>query len=915
MEAETLNAVALDFASELDVQTLLQKVTDAGTRLSAARFGAFFYNNINEQGESYLLYTLSGAPREAFEKFGMPRATKLFGPTFRGEGIVRIDDVSEDPRYGKNTPHRGMPRGHLPVRSYMAVPVKSRTGEVIGGLFFGHPEPAVFTERAERLILGIAAQAAVAIDNARLYAKAKDAEQALRATEQRLEAVLGSINDHLVSYDLQWRYTYVNDKAAAVLGRPKEELLGKCIWDLFPQAAGNQYYQELHQALAEQQVIRSEHYYEPFDAWFENHIYPTPDGVTVFAADITWRKRAEHALHESRQRFERFMQNLPGLAWIKDAQGRYIFANDAAVQAFQITREQLYGKTDAEVFPPEIAAQFRENDRRALASGSGIETLETLRHSDGIVHHSIVSKFPIFDETGRGALIGGIAIDITERKMAEIALQESENRFRMMANATPSLIWTAAPDGSITFLSDRWFEYSGFSREQELNIRSSILHPDDAERRRQVWEKALRDGTPYETEVRMRRYDGEYRWFISRAAPIRDEKGAIKGWFGSTTDIHDRKLAEQALQEADRRKDRFLATLAHELRNPLAPIRNSLHILRLGIGDGSIEQVHEMMERQVNHMVRLVDDLLEVSRITRGQIDLRKAPLDLAVVIQNAVETSRPLIEAAGHRLDISLPSGPVLLIADSVRLAQVFSNLLNNAAKYTGRGGQIRLEVRREKNTAVISVRDSGIGISADMLPHIFDMFSRANRGGHAGGGLGIGLALARSLVQMHGGRIEAHSEGAGRGSEFIVRLPLAADGVGPVAAAGTPPIVGTKTPRSILVVDDNRDAADSLCMLLRFLGNTVHVVHDGPAALTAIKTYRPGVVLLDLGMPGMSGYEVANAVRLQPGFADITLVALTGWGQEEDRKRTLSQGFNHHLVKPVDINTLQALLASFGN
>jgi PAS domain S-box-containing protein len=632
-------------------------------------------------------------------------------------------------------------------------------------------------------------------------------------------------------------------------------------------------------------------------------------------------RRKQHLLEEQMMlRLEAetlagFMQNLPGLAWIKDTQGRYIYANDAAMQAFQVTREQLYGKTDTEVFPPEIAAQFRENDKRALDTGSGLETVETLRHSDGLVHHSIVSKFPIFDKTGGAALIGGIAIDITERKMTELALQESETRFRMMANATPSLIWTADPNGAITFLSDRWFEYSGMTREQELNIRSSILHPDDAERRRQVWEKALRDGTPYETEVRMRRHDGEYRWFISRAAPFRDEQGAIKGWFGSTTDIHDRKLAEQALQEADRRKDRFLATLAHELRNPLAPIRNSLHILRMGVSDGTTEQVHEMMERQVNHMVRLVDDLLEVSRITRGQIELRKAPLDLAVVIQNAVETSRPLIEAAGHSLEISLPSEPILLIADAVRLAQVFSNLLNNAAKYTEHQGHIRLGVTREKNMVVVSVRDNGIGIGADMLPHIFDMFSRTNRGAHSGGGLGIGLTLARSLVQMHGGRIEARSEGAGRGSEFIVRLPLAAEGIGPVAAAETSPIANTKTPRSILVVDDNRDAADSLCMLLRFLGNTVHVVHDGPAALEAVKAWRPSVLLLDLGMPGMSGYEVARHIRQQPELADITLVALTGWGQEEDRKRTLSQGFNHHLVKPVDINTLQALLVSLGN
>ncbi len=746
----------------------------------------------------------------------------------------------------------------------------------------------------------------------REIARRKQVEQALRATEQRLETVLNTINDHLISLDLQWRYTYVNDRAAAILGRSRKELIGKCIWDVYPEAVGSQFYHEVHQALAGQRIIRSEHYYAPLAAWFENHIYPAPEGVTVFSADITWRKNAEYALRGSEQRFARFMQNLPGLAWVKDRDGRYVYINDVAAQAFQRSFEQLYGKTDEEVFPPETAMQFRANDQRALVSDTGIQTIETLRHKDGILHHSIVSKFPIFDEAGAPSLIGGIAIDITERKQAELALQESEARFRLMANATPSFIWTADPDGATTFVSDRWIEYSGLQRRQEENDRPDILHPDDVTRRQQVWETALRNGTPYEIEVRMRRRDGKYRWFISRATPIHDETGAIKGWFGSSTDIHDHKLAEQALQEADQRKDRFLATLAHELRNPLAPIRNSLHLLRMPIGSDAAERVYEMMERQISHMVRLVDDLLEVSRITRGQVELRKTPLDLAVAIQNAVETSRPLIEAAGHFLEISLPSEPVLLNADSVRLAQVFSNLLNNAAKYTQQNGHIWLDVRREGGTVLVSVRDNGIGISAETLPHIFDMFSRANH--NAQGGLGVGLTLARSMVQLHGGGIEARSAGLGQGSEFSVRLPLA-DGISLAAAGESASASGTQAPRSILVVDDNHDAADSLCLLLRCLGNNVQVVHDGPAALTALETHHPSLVLLDLGMPGMDGYEVARRIRQQTRFAGVTLVALTGWGQEEDRKRTQAQGFNQHLVKPVDINTLQELLASLGN
>jgi CheY-like chemotaxis protein len=380
------------------------------------------------------------------------------------------------------------------------------------------------------------------------------------------------------------------------------------------------------------------------------------------------------------------------------------------------------------------------------------------------------------------------------------------------------------------------------------------------------------------------------------------------------TDIHNLKMAEEALREADRRKDEFLATLAHELRNPLAPVRNSLHILRLAGADAAAQkQIVDMMERQVNHMVRLVDDLLEVSRITRGKIDLRKEVVDVAAVVRSAVETAGPVVEGAGHQLAISLPPEPVLLEADPVRLAQVVVNLLNNAAKYTEAGGQIWLTARREAGQVALSVRDTGTGIPAEMLPRVFDMFTQVDRTlGRAQGGLGIGLALVRSLVQMHGGSVEARSDGPGRGSEFTVRLPLARsdvrrasenDGVAKSSAA----LAG----RRILVVDDNRDAADSLAMLLRFMGAEVLTAYDGPSALEVVRVHRPAVVFLDLGMPGMDGYAVAAQVRREPQYQDVTLIALTGWGQEEDRRRSREAGFDDHLTKPPDIGALEQLLS----
>jgi CheY-like chemotaxis protein len=369
----------------------------------------------------------------------------------------------------------------------------------------------------------------------------------------------------------------------------------------------------------------------------------------------------------------------------------------------------------------------------------------------------------------------------------------------------------------------------------------------------------------------------------------------------------ERVLAEQALKQADVRKDEFIATLSHELRNPLAPLSHSLQVLKLtGATGADAQPLHEIMERQVNHLVRLVDDLLEMARITRGRLELRRERVEVATVVRNAVETSDPLIQAAGHRLTVSLPGEPLWVDGDPVRLAQILANLLNNSARYTERGGEIAVHARREDGMAAIAVRDNGSGIPPQILPEIFEMFSRGERGAAyaPGGGLGIGLALARRLAEMHGGTLHAHSEGPGRGAEFLLRVPLAAHTPRPAAAA---PDAGVLPGKRILVVDDNRDAADSLAMLLNFLGAEVNVVYDG-----AFESYRPGVVLLDIGMPGMDGFTVARRLREAPGGRGVPIVAITGWGQEEDRRRAREAGFDHHLVKPPDMTALRSLLGA---
>jgi signal transduction histidine kinase/ActR/RegA family two-component response regulator len=434
-----------------------------------------------------------------------------------------------------------------------------------------------------------------------------------------------------------------------------------------------------------------------------------------------------------------------------------------------------------------------------------------------------------------------------------------------------------------------------------------------------------------------------YRWFGEHAsdcppprgllaAPLVDREGRnlgliqlsdkYEGEFTAEDEVILVQLAQMAsvavenarlvqdLRDGDRRKDEFLATLAHELRNPLAPIRNGLQVMRLSDGDRpTVERARTMMERQLGQMVHLVDDLLDLSRISRDKIELRKERVELAKVVQHAVETSRPAIEQAGHELTVTMPPGPIFVDADTTRLAQVFANLLNNAAKYTERGGRVRLTVQRRGGEVVVSVKDSGIGIPAPMLSKVFEMFTQVDRNlDRSQGGPGIGLSIVQRLVATHGGGVEAHSDGHGKGSEFVVRLPLALSVVSqPALAAGEP--AATHDRRRILIVDDNQDAAMSMAMLLGLRGNETQTAHDGLEALAVIPAFQPEVILLDIGMPGINGYDTARRIRELPAGRGIVLIAVTGWGQEEDRRRSQAAGFNHHLTKPVDPAQLEKL------
>lgn len=511
----------------------------------------------------------------------------------------------------------------------------------------------------------------------------------------------------------------------------------------------------------------------------------------------------------------------------------------------------------------------------------------------------------------------GVNIDITERKRIEAALSDSESRFRELADAMPQMVWSARPDGFVDYYNERWYEFTGYSRERYGDESfTPLLHPDDVARCLEMWYASVRTGTEYVIEYRFWcRKTNAYRWYLTRALPIRGRDGRIERWFGTCTDVHDMKNAqealtksEDALREADRRKDEFLAMLAHELRNPMAPIQTGLDLLTLELPQPN--QTVAIMREQFGHLVRLVDDLLDVSRIMRGRVELKKEPTELSGLVHRAVATVQPWIDSRRQKLAVVVPQQPIYSEVDSVRVLQVLTNLLNNASKYSDTKSQIDVSLTVGDNRAQFSVRDRGIGIEPEFLPHVFDLFSQASRSlDRAEGGLGIGLTLVKNLVQLHGGRVEARSEGAKRGSEFLVYLPLVA---GTEAGTASQPAPVRTVRRRILVVDDNIMNTTLVSRLLKNIGDhQVKIANDAETAMEVCTHFHPEIVLLDIGLPGMDGFTLAKLLRKTEHGRNALLVAVTGYGQPGDRLKSTEAGFDLHLIKPTSLAMLEMVLA----
>ncbi|HEY8358639.1 MAG TPA: ATP-binding protein, partial [Ramlibacter sp.] len=542
---------------------------------------------------------------------------------------------------------------------------------------------------------------------------------------------------------------------------------------------------------------------------------------------------------------------------------------------------------------------------RKVLEGGAFDVRATKRTEDEV--GQLVDAFnAMLDELGNRARV---------LEEANQALSASEARYQLAARGSSAGLWDWDMAAGTMFYSPRLKSLLGYSEEEFPDRPSSltrVMHPDDRRAVLAALRSHLLHDAPYQAECRLREKLGPWRWFLVTGMALKDAAGKPYRMAGSLIDISERKRSEILLQQSNRAKDEFLATLAHELRNPLAPLRTGLQILKKpNAPAATLARTLETMDRQLTHMVRLIDDLLDISRINSGKIRLELGRTSLRSAIQTALELARPAMDAAGHDLRVDLPEADIELHGDGTRLAQAFGNLLNNAAKYTPPGGQVSLRVWREGDQARVEVRDNGIGIPPEMLDKVFSLFTQVEEGTERStGGLGIGLFLVRGLVQMHGGQVTAASAGRGQGSVFTVLLPCLPEAGAAAAAPAAAQAQGRHAPARVLVVDDNVDAAETLSTFLEMLGLQTRQAHDGPTALQAAPQFRPDVVLLDIGLPGMDGYQVARALRAHPDLGRVHLVALTGWGAEADRQRAMAAGFDQHLTKPVELRVLEDML-----
>jgi len=646
-----------------------------------------------------------------------------------------------------------------------------------------------------------------------------------------------------------------------------------------------------------------------------------PRGAVGAFVDVTEQRRAARALRENEAWLRAVTDNLPAMVGYVDRDLRYRFANLSYQDWFGVEPGEIVGKS-----VPELVGELTFRQRRpyveAALRGESVRFEAPTRHRRLGWRDTEVIYTPDVDPEGEARGFFTLAQDVTDRKQAEFRHREAEEQFRTLADNIPQLAWMADQAGWQFWFNRRWYDYTGATAE-EMEGRGWEKAQDPAELPRVIesWKAALAAGVPWEDTFPLRRHDGEMRWHLSRAMPVRDAEGNIVRWFGTNTDVTEQRELEQALRENDRRKDEFLATLGHELRNPLASIVNAAEAVTMdrearlpapgGAPASEKGEMIEIVERQARHMSRLIDDLLDVARIARGKVLLRTERLDLAEVVRQTAEDHRREVEDAGLSLAVEVCDTPLWVEGDRTRLAQVLANLLHNAVKFTDVGGRITVAAADEGGRATVRVRDTGLGMAPEMLGRIFLPFSQADASlARSRGGLGLGLALVKGLVDLHGGAVAATSPGPGLGAEFSVRLPLVEAAA--VERGGRGGESRGAARLRVLAIDDRRDILRPLQVLLAREGHEVAVATTGREGVEAAKRTRPDAVVCDIGLPGeLNGHDVARVLRADPELAGVRLIALTGYGQESDRQAALAAGFDLHLTKPVDIRVLRAALA----
>jgi PAS domain S-box-containing protein len=836
--------------------------------------------------------------------------TDVMMPKLNGFGLLK--ELRADPRTSR-----------LPV-----IMLSARAGEEsrIEGVQAGADDYLVKPFSARELLARVSAH----LQMARLR---REANEEVRRSEERFRALVQASSDAVYRMSADWtemRHLQGREFIADTT-EPSRSWLEKYIHpDDQPHVL-----EVIREAIRSKSVFALEHRVRRADdtlGWTFSRAVPLLDSVGDviewfgMASDVTARKEAEEALQQERDRLRVTLASIGDAVITTDTEGRVTFLNGVAESVTGWANADAAGQPLETVFNIVNEATRRPVESpatRALREGVivGLANHTVLIRTDGTELPIDDSAAPVRD--GEGHVVGCVLVfrDVTERRGLEKQIAEEGEAARKLAaivDSSEDAIVSKTLDGVIQSWNAAAERIFGYTAEEAVGRPITMLFSADRLGEEESIMGRIRAGERVEhfDTVRLRK-DGTAIPVSLTISPVRDAQGRIVGASKIARDITERKRLEDELRQvaadlsdANRKKDEFLATLAHELRNPLAPLRNALQILRLSPDREAGEQARGMMERQLGQMVRLVDDLMDVSRITRGKVELKKERVQLSAVVNGAVETSRPLVEQMGHELTVTLPKHPVVVDADPARLAQVFANLLNNAAKYTDRGGHISLTAERQGGDVVVAVRDTGIGIPADKLTSIFDMFSQVDRSlEKAQGGLGIGLTLVKRLVEMHGGRVEARSEGAGRGSEFVVRLPIVVDASVPPEDREEPAV--PKSSLRILIVDDNEDGADSLADVLRLMGNDTATAYDGQEGVDAAGRLRPDVILFDIGLPRLNGYEAARRIRGEPWGKHPVLIAVTGWGQDEDRRRSREAGFDHHMVKPVDPNALMKLLA----